>query len=100
MVAPCNRPVFGYFLFGPEVTFSSLTKALVHDGWKVHHATLSQAFDFAAYQQKYGQKAVPLFAITPKDKIEIFTGEQPLNPLPGWTIIGLAADPDTPSTDP
>lgn len=81
-------------LFGPEVTFSSMHKVLVHDGWEVHSTTLSQTFDFSAYQQQYGQKAIPLFAVTPKGKLEIFTVEQPLNPQPGWTIIGLVNIPD------
>jgi NhaP-type Na+/H+ or K+/H+ antiporter len=79
-------------LFGPEVTFSSLAKALNHDGWKIHSTTLSQTFDFAAYQQQYGQGAIPLFAVSPKGKIEVFTVEQVLHPQPGWTIIALVAD--------
>jgi CPA1 family monovalent cation:H+ antiporter len=78
------------------VTFSSLNKALVHDGWQVHSTTLSQTFDFSAYLQHYGQRVIPLFAITPKGKLEIFTVEQPLNPQPSWTIIGLATTPDSP----
>ncbi len=81
-------------LFGPEVSFSSLSKALSHDAWKVRSTLLSQAFDFAAYQQQYRQGMIPLFAVTPKGKIEVFTVEEQLNPQPGWTIIGLVADPD------
>lgn len=81
-------------LFGPEVSFSSLTKALAHDGWKVRSTTLSQTFDFAAYQLQYGQGAIPLFAVTPKGRIEVFTAEEQLSPQPGWTVIALVADPD------
>jgi NhaP-type Na+/H+ or K+/H+ antiporter len=81
-------------LFGPDVSFSSLTKALTQDGWKVRSTTLSQTFDFAAYQQQYGQGAIPLFAVTPKGKIEVFTVEEKLSPQPGWTILALVADSD------
>jgi hypothetical protein len=84
-------------LFSPEVTFSSLSKALTQDGWKVRSTTLSQAFDFTAYQQQYGQGVIPFFAVTPKGRIKVFTVEEQLNPQPGWVIIGLVADPDRPS---
>ncbi|HIJ90448.1 MAG TPA: sodium:proton antiporter [Deltaproteobacteria bacterium] len=81
-------------LFGPEVTFSSLAKALTHDGWEMRSTTLSQAFDFIAYQQLYEQRSVPLFAVTPKGQIEVFSVEERLNPQPGWTIIGLVTEPE------
>ncbi|MDD3814629.1 MAG: sodium:proton antiporter [Desulfocapsaceae bacterium] len=84
-------------LFGSEVTFLSLAKALTQDGWKVHSTTLSQTFDFGAYQQQYGQTFIPLFAVTPKGRIEVFTVEEQLAPQPGWTILALVADPDSPS---
>jgi len=79
-------------LFGPEVTFSSLAKVLTQEDWKIRSTTLSQTFDFAAYHQQYGQDAIPLFAVTPKGKIEVFTVEDQLNPQPGWSIIALAAE--------
>lgn len=84
-------------LFGPEVSFSSLAKTLAQDNWEVRSTTLSPAFDFAAYQQQYGQEAIPLFAVTPKGKIEVFTVEEQLSPQPGWTIIALVAYPDRPA---
>jgi len=83
-------------LFGAEVSFSSLTKALAYDGWKVRSTTLSQTFDFAAYQLQYGPRAIPFFAVNPKGKIDIFTAEEQLSPQPGWTIVALVADPDRP----
>ncbi len=79
-------------LFGPEITFSSLAKILTQEEWKMRSTTLSQTFDFAAYQQQYGQNAIPFFAITPKGKIKVFTVEERLNPQPGWTVIALVAE--------
>lgn len=78
-------------LFGPEVTFSSLTKALVHDGWELRTTTLTQTFDFNAYLQQNGQGAVPLFAVTPKGNVVFFTAGRRLSPLPGWVVISLVA---------
>lgn len=79
-------------LFGQEITFSSLAKILTQERWKIRSTTLSQAFNFADYLQHHGHNAIPLFAITPKGKIEVFTAEEQLRPLPGWIIIGLVAE--------
>ncbi|MBU0480751.1 MAG: cation:proton antiporter [Proteobacteria bacterium] len=81
-------------LFGPEITFTSLAKLLTQDGWEVRSTTLSEAFDFAAYQNRYGGQAIPMFGVTPRGRIVVFTAENVLNPQPGWTLISLAA-PDT-----
>lgn len=83
-------------LFCSEVTFSSMTLALSKDGWGIRSTTLSQSFDFAAYQQQHGQGVVPLFAVKPKGEIVVFTVGEKLSPQAGWTIIGLVADPDRP----
>lgn len=84
-------------LFGQEVTFSSMTKALSKNGWGIRSTTLSQTFNFAAYQQQHAQGIIPLFAITPKGKIEVFAVGGRVTPQPGWTIIALVADPDNPA---
>lgn len=76
-------------LFGEEVTFSSLSKALAQGNWEVRSTRLTQAFDFAAFQKRHGHGAIPLFGITSKDGIEVFCAEEQLNPQPGWTIIAL-----------
>lgn len=76
-------------LFGPEVTYLGLTKALTENGWEVHSTTLSSVFDFDAYQEQYGADVIPLFAVSPKGKIEVFTVEDHLSPQPGWVVIAL-----------
>lgn len=78
-------------LFGPEITFPGLAKALTLEDWKVRSTTLTRTFDFGAYQRQYGQGVIPLFAVTARGNIQVFTAEERLNPQPGWTIIGLAA---------
>lgn len=78
-------------MFGPEVTFTSITKLLTQDGWEMRNTTLSETFNFAAYQRQYGAGAIPFFAITPRGKLEVFTVENQLRPLPGSTIISLVA---------
>ncbi|MGV1098038.1 cation:proton antiporter [Thiovibrio sp. JS02] len=83
-------------LFGPEVTFAGLATALTQEGWAVRGTTLGENFDFAAYQRRYGQGVIPLFAVTPKGRIEVFTVEDRLIPQPGWTVISLVAGPERP----
>lgn len=81
-------------LFGHEVTFTSLTKSLSKKGWDIRSTTLSQTFDYTNYQRQHDHGLIPLFAITPKGKIKIFTIDEKLLPQPGWTIIALVADQD------
>lgn len=82
------------YLFGAEVTFSSMTLAMSKDGWEIHSTTLSQAFDFTAYLQQHGQGVLPLFAIRPDGEIVVFTVGERVSPQTGWTIIGLVAASD------
>lgn len=85
-------------LFGAEITFSSLAKSFGQEGWTTRSTTLSQTFDFAAYQQQHTHGIIPLFAITPKGKMQVFTVDEKLSPQPGWTIIAAVSNPDKPST--
>lgn len=79
-------------LFGQEVTFSSLSKAISKNGWVIRNTTLTQAFDFTAYLQQHAQGIIPLFAITPKGSIKVFAVDNLLAPHAGWTIIALVAE--------
>lgn len=83
-------------LFGSEVTYTTLAKLLTQDDWEVRSTTLSETFGFSAYKQMYGQGTIPLFAVTPKGKIEVFTVEDDLLPLPGSTIISLVGPDSSP----
>ena len=49
------------------------------------------------YQSSYGKQAVPLFALDPKGKLNVFFTASGLVPGPGWTLIGLVSE-DTPDS--
>ncbi len=78
----------GKALFGREITFSGLS-ALLAKGWKIRSTGLTDSFTFESYAQQYENRFVPLFAVSARGKLEIFTPEKEVHPLPGWTIISL-----------
>lgn len=76
-------------LFGKEVTFTVLSKALSQDGWEVRSTRLTESFPFKAYPHLYEDRVIPLFAINPKGGLMVFSAEENPFPQPGWTVIGL-----------
>lgn len=67
----------------------------VHRGAEIRRTNLSEAFTFENFHEMHGERAVPLFALDPKGKLEVFNTTMPLEPGPGWTIIALV-DPAPP----
>ncbi len=81
----------GKVLFNQYLTYSHMT-GLLAQGAEVKRTKLSKEFTFADYQQRNRGKVIPLFAVSPKGKLEIFTAEDTNKPDIGWTIIGLSYD--------
>lgn len=79
----------GRFLFGPGMTYGHLTKQFAA-GARVKITTLTREFNYAAFQNLYGQEAIPLFLITETRQLLVFTAEEKLTPQPGQTLISLA----------
>ncbi len=78
----------GYTLFGEDISYAKLA-SLINKGAKIHATTLTESFDFAAYQAKYGKLAIPLFAIDGRDRLQAFVANGVMQPKSGWSIIGL-----------
>lgn len=74
--------------FGEDVTYTKLS-SLLSQGAEIHATRLSEDFDFESYRQKYGRKAIPLFAISPRGRLYPFTAGGELAPDAGWTVLGL-----------
>lgn len=81
----------GKVLFNQYLTYSHIT-GLLAQGAEVKRTKLSKEFTFADYQKRNRGKVIPLFAVSPKGKLEIFTAEDTNKPDIGWTIIGLSYD--------
>ncbi len=80
----------GYTLFGPEVTYSMLA-SLLSQGAEIHRTQLTESFDFESYQERYGKGAIPLFALDPKGKLQVFVADGKMNPVAGWVILSLVS---------
>ncbi len=83
----------GNILFGDDVTYGRLASALAAGG-EIKATTLSETFDYDAYLAAHGGRLIPLFAISKKGNLKIFSarGHQPV-PQPGWTVISLILPP-------
>lgn len=75
-------------LFGDRTSYSKLA-SLLSQGGQVHDTALTDSFDFHAYQARYANKAIPLFAISPRGRLYPFFAGDSVAPEAGWTIIGL-----------
>ncbi len=78
----------GKILFGREITFSSLS-GLMARGWRPTATILTGSLDFAAYLHRHGGRIIPLFAVSPRGRLHIFTAEERPEPQPGWAVIAL-----------
>ncbi|MGD8525893.1 MAG: sodium:proton antiporter [Thioalkalispiraceae bacterium] len=78
----------GYLLFGEDITFSKLS-SLISQGAEIHDTQLSDDFSFEDYQQQYGSRAIPLFAIDPRGRIQVFVAQGKMVPQADWTILSL-----------
>jgi hypothetical protein len=86
-----SRHLVGNSLFGRDITFSTLS-SLLAKGWEIRTTGVTETFTYNSYKEKYKGKLIPLFAISPKGKLEIFTVEKKVDPLPGWTVISLLSE--------
>jgi hypothetical protein len=51
--------------------------------------SLSESFDWDAYQQLHGNRATLLFARDRQQRLHVVTPDSELRPLPGWTLVAL-----------
>lgn len=88
----------GRIAFSEDASYVRLAEAL-SVGAEVRETKLTESFDFDAYNRKHYRKAFPLFAITPKGRLQVFTAGTHLEPGPGWTLISLI-EPEEEETGP
>jgi len=81
---------FGQILFREDAVFGKLA-GLIGNGAEIRRTTLTEKFDFDAMQAEYGDEAIVLFGITPREQLRIFTAGSDIKPAPGWTLFTLTA---------
>jgi len=82
------------------MTYSFLIKA-IYRGSEIKTTPLTEQFGYAAFQQHYGDRAVPLFYITEAGDVLPVTSDTTFDPKPGQHIIALLSNsgPESAPTD-
>lgn len=83
----------GRYLFGSDVTHQQVHQALKNGG-KLHVTQLAEKYSFDDYKTQYNGRVLPLFAVTPKEKLLLFTEGESIKPQNGWRIISLLLPED------
>lgn len=78
----------GRSLFAKEANFANLLTRF-QSGAVVKKTSITEEYPFEKFKQTYGDKAVPLFVISPSHTLEICTAGDEVEPVPGDKIIAL-----------
>lgn len=78
----------GRILFGPTFNYSFLVEQFER-GATIRATGLTEAFTYREWQAEYSQRAIPLFAISGRGKLLIFTKDNQLQPQAGQMLISL-----------
>ncbi|CAB0149493.1 K(+)/H(+) antiporter NhaP2 [Pseudidiomarina piscicola] len=81
-------------LFGKGVTFSKLA-SLSFQGAQMKTTNLTDSFSFIDYQERYGNRAIPMFAMDERKVMHVFTTDHTFEPKSGWQIIALVTVEET-----
>ena len=75
-------------LFDDEASYSKLN-GMLEQGARIRATRLTESFGVDEYYREYFKRSTPLFAITPKGKLRVFTAESDFSPESGWTLYAL-----------
>jgi CPA1 family monovalent cation:H+ antiporter len=75
-------------LFGDQATLAKL-ESLVSQGHEIRGTQLTDSFGLAELKNHHGQRALPLFALDPRDRLRVFSDRTEFQPGPGWTLFTL-----------
>jgi len=78
----------GRKMFTGNRSYAVLSK-MIEKGATVNQATMKKKFDVTEFHEEFGNDAVPLFAITPKNTAHCFTDSQIPGIDEGWRILYL-----------
>jgi len=76
----------GRFLFSDEAHFAHISR-LFSEGATVEHIPLTGDFDLNVFKQHYGERALPLFLVTPSKELVVFTTDKNVTPKSAQTLI-------------
>ena len=94
--ADIPRHLKGRTLFQSDATLDAINHR-VNEGYLIKATPLGESFNFDQYLKRYGEHALPLFALKEDGTELIFNTEEHHRPGPGAKIIGLV--PPEPATE-
>jgi hypothetical protein len=80
--------VSGKSLFAKDVTYTALS-AMRNSGGSIKVTKLAESFNFDNLREVHGADLIPLFAIDPRENIQVFNQEESIEPDAGWSVISL-----------
>lgn len=83
-----EKHLHGRWAFGNSATFESFHERFMN-GWIPKATKLSAEFDFAAFREKHGADALPLFIVTAQGRLTVITADAKTTPAAGQTLIAL-----------
>jgi len=81
----------GATLFGDDISYAKLA-SLIGQGAEIRNTRITENFSFNDYNKEYGKRAIPLFAMTAKGKLHLFSSEEKPEPLAGWTVVAFVSE--------
>ncbi len=86
-----HKHLHGRWLFSREATYAELSRRYA-SGYVAKATRLSEAFDYAALQNYYGEQVIPMFVITETNRLHVLTVDGEFEPLPGHTVVSLVKE--------
>ena len=78
----------GRLLFSPQASYARLSEQF-EAGAEIRKTPLTEEFDYAAFQTRYGGTAIPLFVSSAGQHLTVYTTEKSAAPRAGQTLISL-----------
>jgi len=89
-----HKHLYGRLLFGEDRTFDAI-EGMAAAGGKIKTTRLSETFDYAAFREMHGEKAIPLFTINENGKLAVVIDRGRFEPKAGQTLIAMVHEPKT-----
>jgi NhaP-type Na+/H+ or K+/H+ antiporter len=83
----------GYVLFDKDLTYQKFA-SLLGQGAEIRATKLSEEYTFEDFLGQPDKTPIPLFAINPKERLQIFVEDGKFVPEAGWSIIALYSPAD------
>ena len=77
----------GHTLFTEDMSYSKFASLLSND-WQIRETRLTEEFGFDDLLRAHDD-IIPLFAISPKGRIEVMTADTDLRPEEDWKVLSL-----------